>query len=470
MVAAAARRRWAAALLGMLFIAALLRLACLRAEPWLDEVWSIGIARRASSAAAAFFSRDDNNNPLNTLWLYVVRGSRDWAAYRVLSLSTGLLTVALLGWDAEEPARGLLAALLAAVSVPMVLHSTEARGYMPMAFFALACFLILRSKRALGSGRGAVFGLCAALAFLCHATFVYVAAALFFNSAAGLPKDRRLKTLLRIYGPPTLILLILAAIRGPILIGGAARNGYTATLLRTLALWSGAPSGGIAGVAGAAALAGLVAWDLFSFIRERRNDFVFFAVLFLGALLFVAIDPFPFERHFFACLPFVLMLAADALLRLFRRGGAGPAVATGLTLLLLSTNVIAVSRLATLGRGHYLEAVQRMAADSTGEVVTVSSDHDFRNGTMLEFYGMYMPSNKRLQYVPAQRRQAQPPDWFIRHDFDPNPRPAAVLAVPETGVYRLVEIYPYSGLAGWAWILYRRVDTDITRAGASRFD
>jgi hypothetical protein len=51
-------------------LGAALRLACLSAEPWLDEIWSWELAREARSPAGGFLVlRHDNNHHLNTLWL-----------------------------------------------------------------------------------------------------------------------------------------------------------------------------------------------------------------------------------------------------------------------------------------------------------------------------------------------------------------------------------------------------------------
>ena len=454
----ATRRRWAEALIGVLAIAALLRSACLRTEPWLDEIMSIDLARRAATAADVFLKiHDDNNNPLNTLYLRFVSGSRDWAAYRLLSLSAGLLTVALLGWDPEDPARGLLAASLAAVSTQMVLYATEARGYALVSLFSLSCFRLLRARRPPTGPRAAEFGLCALLAFLSHPTFAYVYAALFLWSAARLAREQRAHALLALFGPPTAALALFETIQIPMRVGGADRNGVGPVVLRTLALWSGAPERGAAAVAGAAVLLGLLGWELRHLRRERSDEFVFFAALFAGAVVFAAVFPFPFERHFYACLPFSLLLAAGGLARLFRSSGAKRAAAAVLALLFLLGNGVRDRALATAGRGHYLEAVQRMAKDTPEDVITVASDHDFRNRTLLDFYAAYLPPPKRLAYVPIERRQANPPAWFLLHGLATDPRLAPVgVSLPGAAAYRLVEVYPYAGLSGWTWMLYRR--------------
>ena len=454
------RARWAAALIAVLAAAALLRLACLRTEPWLDEVWSIQFARRTASAADVFLkTHDDNSNPLNTLYLRLVPDGRGWAAYRLLSLSAGLLTVALLGWDPEDRERGLLAALLAAVSTHMVLYSTEARGYAPMTLFSLSCFLLLRERGAPTRPRAAAFGLCAVLAFLSHPTFAYVFAALALWTAAKLPREKRVRGLFELFGPPTLVFGLFEAIQFPMRVGGAQKNGFLTVARRTLELWSGAPARGPVGTAGAAVVLGLLAWEIKNIRRERPDEFVFFASLFAGAVAFVAIFPFPFERHFYACLPFALLLGAGALTRLFRLGGTPRVAAVALTLLFLLGNGVRDRALATEGRGHYLEAIRRMAAGTPGDAVTVGSDHDYRNGMMLEFYGAFLTPPKKLAYVPRNRLQKQAPDWYLTHSFATD-RLIAPIGVKIDGVgnYKLIDVYPYSGLSGWTWMLYRRID------------
>jgi hypothetical protein len=450
-------RRRAAALIAVLAAAALVRAACLRTQPWLDEVWSIGLARCAETAAMVFRGlHDDNNNPLYTLYLRLVSGSADWAAPRLLSFGAGLAAVGILGWDPEDRRRGLLTALLAAASTHMVLYATEARGYALMSLLSLLCFLLLRPREAPRRPRAAAFAVCALLAFLSHPTFVYVFAALFVWAAAALPPEKRPRGLLGLFGPPALAYGLLEALQFPVMVGGASPNGYWSVLLRALDLWSGAPDHGAAAFAGAALLAALLGWELRHVRRERPGEFVFFASLFAGACAFAAIFPFPFERHFYACLPFALMLAAGGLLRLFRLGGARAGAAVVLVALFLLGNGARDRALATAGRGHYAEAVLRMAAETPGPVVTVGGDFDFRERLVLDYYAGLVPLPKRLEYVTSDRRMQSPPDWFLEHGFFTDPRLAPVGVSLGKASYRLVEIYPYSGLSGWTWMLYRR--------------
>lgn len=453
----AARRRDAAALGAILIAAALLRLACLRTQPWLDEIWSINLARNARSVADVLFGiHHDNSHPLNTLWLYLV-GGRDWAVWRLLSFVCGLLTVAALGIDREDSPRGLLAAALAAVSVPLVLYSTEARGYAPMGLFAVLCRRLLRSPARLAPGPAASFALCATLGMLSQPIFVCVLAALGVEAAVQLPSGKRGRGLLVLFGPTAALVALLAVLQtGRMTFGGGAVTPFWNVVFRTLAQWSGARGSGPTAVFGAAALAGLCAWEFALLLRERSDQPRFLAVLFTGTALFVAAFPYRYERHFFACAPFALLLAAGSLARLFRGGAAAKTAGAVLTSLFLLGNALRVGTLATAGRGHYLEAVQRMARDTPGDVVTVGSDHDFRNRMVLDFYVPYAATPKRFRYMAADACSADASEWYLRSSSETDPRAPAGPILRGGGRYGLVETYPYAGLSGWTWTLYRR--------------
>jgi hypothetical protein len=438
--------------------AAALRLPGLRDEPWLDEVWSIGLARKAASAFDVFFRlRHDNNNVLNTLYLRLVPEGPGWQRYRLLAFVCGLLTVALLGWDDEDPARGLLAAALAAVSTQMVLYGTEARGYALAALAAVACFRLLQPGVPRTRARAAAFSACALLGLFSHPTFAYVFAALAALSAAALPRTTRIRGLLVLFGPPAAVFGLVALFQFPMAMGGANAVPLRVVLLRTLALWSGTPFSGTAAFTGGLALLALVGWEFARVRRERPAEFVFFAALFAGALALAAAFPFPFERHFFLCLPFVLLLLAGALRRLFRRPGGYGLLAALAGSFLIVGNLSRDRAVAQDGRGRYAEAVARMARDTPGPEITVSSDHDARNEMMLDFYAASLPPGKRLVYVPSPERARHLPDWFLLHTFETDRR-AAPIAVTIEGAtrYELTDVYPYGGLSGWTWMLYRR--------------
>lgn len=401
----------------------------------------------------------DNSHPLNTLYLYFVSGSRDWATYRLFSLLCGLLSVAVLARDREEGRGGLFAAGLAAVSAPMVLYATEARGYAASGLFALLCFRLFDAPRGASPARRAAFGVCAVLGFLSHLTFVYVFAALGLWSLHRAPAPLRAREAASWFAGPALAVgAIEAVVAHGMVVGGANVVPFWKVLPRTLVLWSGAPDFGLPAAAGVTAFIALLAWEWRRLRAERPHEAMFFAALFAGGAACAAAMPFPAERYLFVCLPFALLLAGRALARLSARGGAPRIAVAALALAFLCGNAVRVRGLATAGRGHYLEAVQRMAAETPDGPVSVGSDHRFRNETLLRFYETYVSPPRTFEYLPEELWPARgAPQWYLRHatDADVRAEPAG-LSFADGSRYALVETYPYSGLSGWTWLLYRR--------------
>jgi hypothetical protein len=117
------------------------------------------------------------------------------------------------------------------------------------------------------------------------------------------------------------------------------------------------------------------------------------------------------------------------------------------------------------GRGKYLQALLDMAAATPGPVVRVSSDHDFRNGSLVVFYARYLPPSKQVDYITRPRRDQVTPDWFIQHCGDPTFNAYDDVEVGGIGKYDLFHTYPYCGSSGWSWFVYHR-DPNATPATA----
>jgi hypothetical protein len=97
-----------------------------------------------------------------------------------------------------------------------------------------------------------------------------------------------------------------------------------------------------------------------------------------------------------------------------------------------------------------------LAATPSGEV-RVAGDHDFRDEMVVWFYRPRIAGGDRLRYY---RRGHWPPggtEWFILHTSDPNAQPGPTFADPRGATYRLVRHYPFAGLSGFAWTVYRNV-------------
>jgi hypothetical protein len=110
-----------------------------------------------------------------------------------------------------------------------------------------------------------------------------------------------------------------------------------------------------------------------------------------------------------------------------------------------------------------------MARHTPGQVVTVTSDHDFRNGMILSYYERYLPDRKHCQYVPqAQQFPVEAVDdaaagasttgaaWMLFHRIGPERGVAPTIADRNGTVYTLVKTLPYADLAGWEWFIYAK--------------
>ncbi|HVW01985.1 MAG TPA: hypothetical protein VHB77_16650, partial [Planctomycetaceae bacterium] len=88
---------------------------------------------------------------------------------------------------------------------------------------------------------------------------------------------------------------------------------------------------------------------------------------------------------------------------------------------------------------------------------TLGSDFDFRNRMVLSYYVPRLDANRRIDYIDQSRRRADPPEWMLVHNLDRHAQPAADYIDPASGApYRLQRYYPYAGLSGWSWAVYRR--------------
>src|SRR5439155_24363642 len=89
----------------------------------------------------------DNNHPLNTLYMHMLGDQKIWQIYRILSFLTGTAAVViamriLLRFGKMA---AVIGAALIGFSYPLIVYSSEARGYAPIVFFALLTFEALHS-------------------------------------------------------------------------------------------------------------------------------------------------------------------------------------------------------------------------------------------------------------------------------------------------------------------------------------
>ena len=467
--------RWLLWCVAILVAAAVVRFYASLDDFWLDEIWSWAFAGQLSSAWDILTKlRHDNNHYLNTWLIYEIGPNAYPVMYRLPAVAAGVGMVLLSGLIASR--RGRLAAftamLLIAGSYLMIHYTSEARGYAWGMFFSLlSLFLMQRSLEKNRPGTDLAFGLSAIGGFLGHLTYLdcYLPLAIWsvgHDWRNRVPTGRLLARLLRRHAAPVLFLLWLYRVNlQQMALGGGGTANAIDVILSTLSLTVGGPEfGPLTVVVGLVTAAVLLTCLAASPGRGSIPRGVYLGVIVLvpGALLIVTGRGVLYPRYFLVPSLFALLLFADRLSRLAQRGRNGKAV-YGLVLIgLLASNAVQTARLIRLGRGGYQAALRLMAEQTRGPTLTVGSDHDFRNGLVIEFYRMHMPdlfdprlpNTKRLLYFPLNRWPPEGPEWFLRHSQEPDPHPRQTITDRVGNHYELIRIFPYAGLSGWNWMLY----------------
>jgi len=461
------KKTWAA-LIALAILFGALRVAAALGDLYIDEVWSLYFAK--SSWTEIFRIRHDNNHLLNTLYLralgdivFFIDGAPVFIGYRLLSIISGTLSLIVLGYLGLR--RGALEAftlvVLAGLSYPLVLYSSEARGYGPAILFALLAFAL--AGRWLENRSWPIlilFWISTFLGMLSHFSFVYafagIAAWSFFHGMG----ERDFKGFAVLNSIPFVVVAVFyfSFIRG-LNIGGGEETKIWQTALDAAASVSGVPgSGPVSWVLGALVVAGLASAGTVMLKRSGQDNWTFFpfALLIAPALVLAITRPdYFYIRYFLLLFPFFYVLAAAALSAACRASSAGKAFYAAFMLFFIVSNLYSTGCLIKGGRGEYFKAVKFISDNTPGPTAVVGSDHAFRNRMMLLYYSKFLPPGKGIAYAPSGEWPAGGPDWIVRHSVDPAFRPAQSMKA-DGMEYVLAASYPYSGASGWSWHLYKR--------------
>ena len=445
-----------------------LRVAAARGDLWFDELWTLLLTSVARSPFGVFTRlHSDNNHYLNTLWLMLIGPGASPLLYRLLSIAAAAGTLVLVATWPSRKSRNVpfAAAILVAFSYLLVTYGSEARGYSLAIFFALASYRSI--ERFLESGRAvwaAVFAGAAILGILSHLTFLFPLAGTLAWVAFEMVRGRRTLRMHPLAGAfflaPIIALALLWWIDLRLLVIGGGPDYTVAGVLREcVRSMVGAPEGPLELLGVAAIVAALI--ELVLMARARDGRAIFYLVLVLGPAITLLVERpvYLAPRYFVVVVPFLLLLVASALGRLARLGRWGRPAVVGILLLFVVTDDVAVTRLLTLGRGQYREAIASILAATPQSVVTIGGDHDFRNRLVVLDQARRLGAEAAIAYVPHERWTRDTPEWLLRHDFSTTTT-AAPLVMTTTGRrYALVAVYPYAGLSGWSWLVYRAVAT-----------
>jgi hypothetical protein len=460
-------------LVGILSLAAILRLGAMRSEFWLDEIWSWEFARSASTPWEIFIGADqhhDNNHKLNTLFLWLYPSGLHWEAYRLHSLAAGLASVliaALLGLRRGR-AEALIAALLFAVNYWLVLCSAEARGYALAVLFALTALYTLQAYLTAAPSAGrriqlVLFWFSVILGFLAHLTFLHCYLALgvwsvYFGARSGLSRRDEIRQLLACHLVPCLFFVALYwfDIRRMKLGGGPAQPTFL-VFGRLLGLGLGFTPSAVARWLAVIFAALTLVLGLRRLAHENQRLGLFFAAAIVGspALFLLGKPAYLFERYFLISFVFLLLLLAFVLGSLWRSSRAGACFAGLITLALSCGGTAQVLAFERDGRGHFLDALACIERLSPNEGAIVCGDFDFRVAKCYRFYIPYLRTEKQLVYCEQEKLPPQGADWLLVHRIDSGYPLHEQMTDKYDNVYRRVENFAAADFGGWNWHVYR---------------
>jgi hypothetical protein len=445
---------------------------------WLDEAWSVLIARACQGNPLAVFAesnRVDNNHPLMTLLMVLLGAWREGWVYRgavwlmalpLVPLSY-LLSRRLTG--EANPLPGLLVALLAAASFAFTVYGTEARGYGIALSAAIAAWCLIASAGKSGEGRllpVAYWVVCSA-GVLAHFSFVQALGGLLLWHARS---GSSLRDLVKFHAVPLVMTSALffsftlhmkVAGAGGIGSPDSPLTNWYPSLCGALSLLVGGPSaGGVATALGSLVLAGtlIVAW------RHRTTGG--YAVLgaygvalglVLGKAVLLGRGEVVFPRYFLIAATFGAVftaahLARHAALLAFPATRHRLLGASSLLLLLasLGANTVQTVQFATQGRrGEYLAPLQVVASSTEP---TLGSDYDSRTLRLENYYRPWLPGA-----IAYQREPASAPQWYLLGAAAAGDAPPPTQTLQRYDAhYRLHSHYPHHGPSGWTWSLYTR--------------
>jgi hypothetical protein len=463
-------RAWLRAALVIGAAGMVLRFLAARGDMWIDEIWSIGMARAGGSAWTILAGMpSDNNHHLNTLFQLVVGPNASPLLHRGLALAAGaglLLLAATSAFVGDRPGR-LVALALLAFSPYAVQYTSEARGYGPAMALCMACACLWDSyRRAPRATVAAAFAASGALAALAHATAAFPLAGLALWGALELPgrlgRWRAAGVLLRLFALPfAAVAFVYAFHLRHLVVGGGEGFTLLEALRQFLEGVLGFPRGPaevftvIAIAAAGAELAGMA--------RRDRGRAAFFAVALLAepAWILVTRPGLVYPRYFVVSIPFLLVLLAGALRRAAAWRPVGAAAVAAFLLAFAAGSAARLHLLLRDGRGRYREALAWVLDHSGSDVVSIGSDHEIPTFEVIRYYARESGTRRPIALVPDRAWSDAGPEWVVVEGAGGEPEFLA-----RTGArYVLSAVFRSCPNAGLDWSLYR-----MTRPGRPRGD
>ena len=432
---------WVVAVL-LLLVGTALRCLASQGELWLDELWSLlHVAEIRNPFEIATRVKHDNNHLLNSLWLWGVGSQRSPWVYRFPSLvfSVIFLGVALRELKRQSDQRThLLWFILLSTSYPLVLYSTEARGYSLTILMALVGYLSL--TRLIISPQNSIalltFSIAGMIGCLSHAIYLlFLAPAILWiglsRATSSLNFDMRKVVRVGLLPPILTTAALTFTFYQGMEIGGAPLLPYLEVAASTISVSFGgeplsATSPEVTGWSLFLALVILILSSIELVIWLRSRDPL---ALLVGLILITpwiavwTLQPhFILPRYFLIQVVFTYLLIARFLSRLISRGFFGTAVALCLTFGVVTANTRHILQLWTFGRSHFGEIFATISQAKAAGPVTVGGEQDFQNSLRLRYLrlreGLIPNQLSSLEYIPQYRDSPTAPRFVIRETLD----------------------------------------------------
>jgi hypothetical protein len=449
----------------IVLLAGIVRLAGTRGDLYVDEIWSWNYMNQANGLSGILAKKHDNNHILNTIIMYLIGPAAKDAAYRWPAAAASSATVGLAGfiaWRRGGFESAVSALLLVGSSYLLTLYGSEARGYAYAVFFALLSWILL--QRTVERTRvldGVLFAICASLGFLSHLTFVYCYAG-FCVWTINLCVRKPLPVLLLAHIPPltTAALLYLFFVRG-MTIGGGRSSNLVDGVISTLSLTAGGPVAGRAAVVAGLGVGLCFFNGIIHLWRTDRARAACYVTIVVGAPALVLLSTrheLVYPRYFLIPVCFGLLVIGEELTRWGRSGPRGRLARVVVVLLCVTLNGRWIVRLLNGGRGQYVAALTWMVERTSGDQVVIAGDHDFRNGSIVDFYAPRLwPRGPTIIYTRKDRLSPEGTQWWLAHNFEATRAPPASIRDRFDNAYQLEKMFPHRSLSGYNWWVYRRV-------------
>jgi hypothetical protein len=208
-----------------------------------------------------------------------------------------------------------------------------------------------------------------------------------------------------------------------------------------------------AAFAGLALLAAAIAFGKFP-DPATRWFFAGATAVFPALSLLAADTTYLYFRYFLVCLPFVYLLAAPVAERVAEFGRAASIAALALLAASILGQVPRLWALAALGRGSYLPALEKIAADpDPGK--TIVSNNDLQVGLVLGHFRARLPSLEPLRFTPNSAASETQPHWILYATQEDPPAPPQPTIELHGKIYRNVSFHRSAPVSGAHWAVYK---------------